>query len=139
VPDVKTVYLIGSFKFYTDMLDIQTGLTSEGIRCFTPQPSKHRDPNNPSKFLPSNRDQPKETLMKDAHESTIQCFRKIDECDIIYVVNKEGYVGKSTLLDIGYAYAKKKPIYALKPVDDLAVQSLLKVVSPSRLANIARQ
>jgi len=136
---METIYLIGSFKFYTDMLDIQKSLTSEDIRCFIPQPSKYRDPNDPSKFLQSSRNQPKEILMKDAHESTIRCFRKIDECDIIYVVNRHGYVGKSTLLDIGYAYAKKKPIYASEAIDDLAVQSLLKVVSPSKLVKIAKE
>jgi len=139
VPDVKTVYLIGSFKFYADMLEIQKNLAMEGIRCFVPQPSKHRDPTDPSKLLLSSHGQPRETLVKDAYESIIRCFRKIDECNIIYVVNKGGYIGKSTLLDIGYAYARKKPIYALETVDDLAVQSLLKTALPSKLVRIAKE
>ncbi len=136
---MKTVYIIGSFKFYKDMLDLQKKLTSEGVRCAIPQPSKYRDPNDPSKFLPSIREQPKENLVKDAYESTVRCFKNIDESDIIYVINKQGYIGKSTLLDIGYTFAKKKPTYALETVDDLAVQSLIKVVSPDRLVEIARE
>jgi len=137
---LKTVFLIGSFKFYKDMQNIQKKLTSANIPCFIPQPSKHRDPNEPSKFLPSTQQQPKETLLKDAYEATTRCFKKIDESNIIYIINKDGYVGKSTLLDIGYAHAKNKQIYALEPLEDLAVLSLIKeVVQPDKLIEIAKE
>jgi len=137
---MKTVCLIGSFRFYKDMLNIQKKLISSGVPCFVPQPSDYRDADDPSKFLPSSHEQPKEMVLRDAHESTIRCFGKIDECNIIYVVNRGGYVGKSTLLDFGYAYAKKKPIHALEAVDDFAVLSLIKeVVSSDRLIEMAKE
>jgi nucleoside 2-deoxyribosyltransferase len=41
------------------------------------------------------------------------CLGKIDEADVVYVVNPEGYVGKSVCVDIGYAYARSKPIYVM--------------------------
>lgn len=40
-------------------------------------------------------------------------FYKIDMADIVFVFNKGGYSGVSTTLEIGYAVAKSKPIYAL--------------------------
>ncbi len=44
-----------------------------------------------------------------------------------------------TLIDIGYAYARGKPIYALEVVEDLAVMSLIKEVIPrDRLVEIAK-
>lgn len=137
---MKTVYLIGSFRFYKDMLNVQKKLASAGVPCSIPQPSKYRDPEEPSRFLPSSHEQPRESVLKDAYESTVRCFRKIDQCDISYVVNKGGYAGKSTLLDMGYAHAKKKPIYALEAADDLAVLSLIKeVASPDKLIEIAKE
>jgi len=134
---MKCVYLIGSFRFYREMLEVKEKLESSEVKCFVPVPSKWRDPNDPSKFLANL--PPGEELIKDAYEATLSCFKKIDECDIIYVINKGGYVGKSTLLDIGYAFAKNKPIYALEPIDDLAVMSLIQaVVSPNQLIEIIR-
>lgn len=59
------------------------------------------------------------------------CLSKIDGCDIVYLVDDEAYVGKSGLVDMGYTYSKGKELYALEPIDDPAVTSLLKgVVNP---------
>jgi len=137
---MKKVCLVGSFRFYREMLNIQKLLKSAGVNCWVPQPSKYRDPNEPSRFLSSSQTDPKEAVMRDAYECTLRCFQKIDECDIVYLVNKSGYVGKSGLLDLGYAHAKNKALYALEPVDDLAVMSLItSVVSPEQLVEIAKQ
>jgi len=38
-------------------------------------------------------------------------LKKINDADVVYIVNPEGYVGKSVPVDIGYAYAKNKSIY----------------------------
>lgn len=96
------------------------------MKCFAPVPSKWRDPNDPSKFLANL--PPEEELIKDAYQAVLTCFKKIEECDVIYVINKGRYVGKNTLIDIGYAFARNKPIYALESIDDLAVMSLIKAV-----------
>ena len=53
------------------------------------------------------------------------CFERIDNADLVYVVNPSGYVGKSVSVDIGYAYARGKPIYASHTIDDPPVMSLL--------------
>ena len=54
------------------------------------------------------------------------CLEKIDETDVVYVVNPDGYVGRSVCIDIGYAYAKGKPIYVMYPIDDPQVTSIVK-------------
>ena len=134
---MKKVCLIGSFRFYREMLEVKEILESSGLKCFAPVPSKWRDPNDPSKFLANL--PPEEELIKDAYQAVLTCFKKIDDCDLIYIINKGGYVGKNTLIDIGYAFARNKPIYALEPIDDLAVMSLVKaVISPIQLVELLK-
>jgi len=53
------------------------------------------------------------------------CLEKIDRADVVYVVNPDGYVGKSVSLDLGYAYARSKPIYVMHPIDDPPIMNLM--------------
>jgi len=52
-------------------------------------------------------------------------LEKIDQADVVYIVNPDGYVGKSVSVNIGYAYARNKPIYAMHPINDPPVMSLV--------------
>jgi nucleoside 2-deoxyribosyltransferase len=36
----------------------------------------------------------------------------MDKADLIYVYNRDGYIGVNTTLELGYAACLKKPIYA---------------------------
>jgi nucleoside 2-deoxyribosyltransferase len=68
------------------------------------------------------------------------CLKKIDDADIVYIVNPKGYVGKSVSVDIGYAYAKNKSIYAMHPVDDPPVMNLINgVLSPKALVDFLKE
>jgi CTP:molybdopterin cytidylyltransferase MocA len=60
------------------------------------------------------------------------CLKKIDEADVVYVVNPDGYVGKSVSVDMGYAYAKNKLIYVMHQVDDPPVMDLVNGVLSSQ-------
>jgi len=44
-------------------------------------------------------------------------FYKIRKSDVVFMFNKEGYSGNSTTLELGYAVALGKPIYALSNKD----------------------
>ena len=44
-------------------------------------------------------------------------FYKIQMADVVFVFNKDGYAGNSTTLEIGYAVALGKPVYALESAD----------------------
>jgi hypothetical protein len=68
------------------------------------------------------------------------CLEKINQADVVYVVNPGGYLGKSVSVDIGYAYAKSKPIYVMHPIEDPPVMSLVKgILSFSELINLLKQ
>jgi len=41
-------------------------------------------------------------------------LRKIDLADVVLIVNKDGYIGKSTRREIDYAIAHKKPVKYLE-------------------------
>ena len=44
-------------------------------------------------------------------------FYKVKMADVVFVYNKNGYSGVSTTLELGYAVALGKPIYALSDKD----------------------
>ena len=45
-------------------------------------------------------------------------FYKMRMADVVYVYNQDGYAGVSTNMEIGYAVALNKPIYAYEEKDD---------------------
>lgn len=62
-------------------------------------------------------------------------FYKIQMADVVFVYNKDGYVGNSTTLEIGYAVASGKPIYALTSDEELCRHVLFREIisSPEEL------
>jgi hypothetical protein len=68
------------------------------------------------------------------------CLVKIDDADVVYVFNPEGYIGKSVSVDIGYAYAKNKSIYVMHAVDDPPITDLVDdVLSPEALIDFLKK
>src|SRR5438105_5576898 len=49
---------------------------------------------------------------------TYEHFQKIRMGDVFFLYNEDGYAGISTNMEIGYAVACNKPIYALSDVDE---------------------
>jgi len=96
---MKRVYVCGSFKFLNRIEELVALLQAEGVE-----------------FLVS-RD-------LDAR-GILRCLEKVDQADIVYVVNPDGYVGKSVSVDIGYAYARNKPIYLMHPVSDPPIMNMI--------------
>lgn len=45
-------------------------------------------------------------------------FYKIRMADVVFIFNQEDHIGVNTTMEIGYAAALNKPIYALSGVDD---------------------
>jgi len=46
------------------------------------------------------------------------CLRRIDQAEVVYVVNPRGEIGKSVSLDLGYALARGRSIVAMQPITD---------------------
>jgi hypothetical protein len=111
---MKRLYVCGSFKFVLEIEGLERELKDEGIQS---QVSKKMD-----------------------SRGILGCLKKIDEADVVYIVNPEGYVGKSVSVDMGYAYAKNKLIYVMHEVDDPPVMDLVNgVLSPKALIEFIKE
>ena len=107
------VYLCGSFQFKDMIEELEGRLRKEGVESLV---SKKMD-----------------------DRGIIGCLEKIDKADIVYIVNPNGYVGKSVSADIGYAHARNRPIYVMNQIDDPPVMNLVKAVrSFEELLSITR-
>jgi nucleoside 2-deoxyribosyltransferase len=93
--DARTVAFCGSFRFRDRMAEVARQLAARGIECLVPTP------------------------VADARQGLMGCFDRIDRADAVMLIDPEGYVGGSVAADLGYAFARGKPIFALEmPVDD---------------------
>jgi len=110
---MKMLYVCGSFRFIHKMNELEKKLKEENIEF---RMSKKKD-----------------------SRGILGCLEKIDEADVVYVVNPDGYVGGSVCIDIGYAYAKGKPIYLMYQIDDPPVMNIVKgVLSFEELINFLK-
>ena len=110
----KKLYICGSFKFLRETEELEERLRREDIQYAV---SKRPD-----------------------NRGIRGCFERIDNADLVYVVNPSGYVGRSVSVDIGYAYARGKPIYASYEIDDPPVMSLLAgVLTYEQLIELLKQ
>jgi nucleoside 2-deoxyribosyltransferase len=76
----------------------------------------------------------------EARDAITQHLERMDRAACIFVFNKDGYLGNSVVMEIGYAYAQRKPVYALVPIHDpflrplvsavVSVEELLQLVHP---------
>ena len=102
--NARVVCLCGSFRFQEKMNVVRDHLLQQGVECLMPTPDT------------------------DVARGVRSCFERIDAADAVLIVNPGGYIGTSVLLDMGYAYARKKPLYALVEHEDPAVMSLITAV-----------
>jgi hypothetical protein len=111
---MKRLYICGSFKFLREIEELECKLKERKIEY--------------------------ETSKKMNNRGILGCLKKIDDADIIYVVNPQGYVGKSVSVDLGYAYAKSKSIYVMNIVDDPPIMNLTSgVLSPKALIELLKE
>ena len=101
---MKSVCICGSFRFYDDMVALRDALQAQGIPCEWPTPGPRRAP---QAMTPG-----------EAKEAILLHLQRVDRADLIFMFNKDGYVGNSVIMEIGYAYAQRKPVYVLAPIPD---------------------
>jgi hypothetical protein len=111
---MSKVYICGSFRFTREIQEVERRLKEENVKC---EISKRMD-----------------------SRGILGCLKKIDDTDVVYVVNPKGYIGKSVSFDRGYAYAKNKSVYAMYPIDDPPVTDLMSgVLSPKALVALLKE
>jgi hypothetical protein len=123
---MKSVCICGSFRFYEEMVQLRTVLHARGALCEWPLPGPRRAP---------------QAMTADEARDAITChLERMDRAECIFVFNKDGYLGNSVVMEIGYAYARQKPIYVLTPIPDqflmplvsavMSIEELLQLVHP---------
>ncbi len=102
VEKYEVVTLCGSTQFKDDFIEVQKALTLKGKIVISVGFFEHEDVITDEQKL----------LLDDIHK------RKIDMADTIYVINKDGYIGKSTMSEIEYAQSTGKAIEYLEVDND---------------------
>ena len=122
---MKTVCICGSFRHYDEMLALRDALLASGASCEWPTIEQRRDP--------------KTMTEEDAKATILSHLERMDRADLVLIYNTDGYVGNSVVMEIGYAYARRKPLYALMSIQDQFLMSLVTaVVSPEDFIEVAR-
>lgn len=109
----------GSFNKYLNQIRQKIlEFEREGIEVLSPKLS--RPISNKSGFiiLESDEGSPREIELKH--------LKAISRSDFLYIVNPDGYIGKSVALEIGYALSKNIPIYSLEKPNDYVLSFFVK-------------
>ena len=122
---MKTVCMCGSFRHYDEMLALRDALLASGASCEWPTIEQRRDP--------------KTMTEEEAKAAILSHLERMDRADLILIYNTDGCVGNSVVMEIGYAYARRKPLYALMPIQDPFLMGLVTaVVSSKDFIEVAR-
>jgi len=106
---MKSICICGSKRFKSEIHKFSSDLNNLGITVYAP-------------FLHSAKDE--WSNLSNQYQEFIALglthdhFYKIKIADVIYIYNKNGYAGVSTTMEIAYAVALGKPVYAYSNQDD---------------------
>jgi nucleoside 2-deoxyribosyltransferase len=115
----------GSFrKFYDAIAGLVEDFEKCGIEVLSPSKSKIVKSQEEFVILESDKTDDIEILERNH-------LNAIKEADFLYIYNPEGYMGESTIMELGWALAMDKPVYSLEKSKDLALAKFIKVKSPA--------
>lgn len=114
---MKSVVICGSSRFALEIREFAKKLKNLGVVVY--EPHLYRASGGVWENIPDF-DKP---LV--ASGLTHDHFYKIRMADVVYILNKNGYSGVSTTLEIGYAVALNKPIYAFSDKDEEMCREIL--------------
>lgn len=130
---MKSIVICGSSQFASEVMEFIAGLRHLGITVYEPEFYRVRggDWSRLSEY-------DKRFV---AAGLTYGHFNKIRLADVVFIYNKDGHIGKSTGMEIGYAVAHAKPIYAFSDKEnDLRTAILFQAIisTPATLAALLR-
>ena len=107
----EAVFVASSKQFYPQAESIVARLKAHGVRVFHPyfhldHQVLERDPDIKSAV-------------------TLQHFPEIDECEVLYALLPEGYIGCSVTIEVSYAYARGKRVVVSEPPNEYAVRAMV--------------
>ncbi|TAK89245.1 hypothetical protein EPO04_04095 [Patescibacteria group bacterium] len=100
---MKSVVFSGSLRYADQMSQWVQELQGRGVKAYAPQQKQPQDWNQ----LPDADRRKLQLRFINEHNQAI------DDYDVLFVFNPEGRVGNSVTLEVGYALAKAKPVYAM--------------------------
>lgn len=110
------VVISGSFrKAFEEIQKCITEFEKEGVEVLSPKKAKIVNPGEEFAILEND----KTTDPKILEESHLEAIAK---ADALYVVAPQGYLGDSAKMELGFAYALRKPIYCNEKVDDITLK-----------------
>lgn len=113
---MKSVVICGSRRFKTEIRKFAKDLKSHDVIVF--EPYLHQGKDEWEKLSGEYQDF---VLLGLTHDH----FYKIRMADVVYIYNKNGYSGVSTTLELGYAVALGKVIYAFSEDKDEGCRNVL--------------
>ena len=113
---MKSVVMCGSRRFKPEMREFAEKLRKLGVIVYEPYLHSGQD-----EWARLSDDYKKFVILGLTHDH----FYKIKMADVVFLFNKDGYSGNSTTLEIGYAVAEDKPIYALSGDDEEIYRQVL--------------
>jgi len=116
---MKSVVICGSRRFKPEMREFGKRLNELGAVVFEPYLHSGQD-----EWQKLTDDYKKFVALGLTHDH----FYKIRTADVVFVYNKDGYSGNSTTLEIGYAVAVNKPLYALSADEELCRHVLFREI-----------
>ena len=113
---MRSVVICGSRRFKPEIREFAKKLKEKGVLVYEPYLYEESDEGNQLS-----------QEYKDfvALGLTHNHFYKISMAEVVFVYNKDGYIGNSTTLEIGFAVALGKPIYALSDADEEICRKVL--------------
>ncbi|OHA21193.1 MAG: hypothetical protein A2849_01585 [Candidatus Taylorbacteria bacterium RIFCSPHIGHO2_01_FULL_51_15] len=119
---MRSVVICGSRRFKGEVKKFAAELRKLGVDVYAPY--HHSGQDEWASFSPEY-----QTFI--ALGLTHDHFHKIRLADTVFIYNKGGYAGPSTTLEIGFAVALDKPIYALQKDSELCRHSLFREIVSS--------
>ena len=114
---MKSVVICGSARFAPEMRELAKKLKEAGVLVYEPHLYRASG---------GNWDEIKEFDKKFVAMGLVHDhFYKIRMADVVYIYNQDGYAGVSTNIEIGYAVALNKPIYAYEEGDEEPCRKIL--------------
>ncbi len=116
---MKSVFIAGSRKFYSEIENLVQLLKSKGIEAKTA-----------GKWESSQQD-----TLESEKSALLRAFHVIENSDLVYIYSKGGYIGKTVALEIAYSYARNKTIISSETIEDFSAHALVSsILTPENLA-----
>ena len=103
---MRIICLCGSVRFKKDFEEADWAFTMSGDIVVQPGCWNHAQFHEDNKYM-----QDCKVSLDKLHK------KKIDLADMVYIINKDGYIGESTRSEIEYAESKNKWIAYMEPIE----------------------